>query len=102
MSALSVLIGRWFGRRATSVAIEIAERAMQRFAEYAATDGYESLYEFVLSLESHRDLTGQQKLIAALAHAASDVRVFGEFVVRQAIEAICGEIKPSSAWSVRP
>lgn len=97
MSAISVLIGRWFGRRAASVAVEIAEAAIQEFADYAATDGYESLYEFVLSLESNHGMTGAQKLAAALDHAASDARVFGEFVVRQAIEAICGQIKRRAA-----
>jgi len=90
MSWLSIVIGK-FGT--ISQALVIANKARQRFTEYAKSDSYTSLYELVCQFSERQDLTGSQKLDLVLTTLRSDVELYGKFCIKAAIELILGELE---------
>lgn len=96
MSILSVWAAKiavFFGAKATTKAISVAETALQKFVAYAETDEYEALYEVVARLMDDHSLTGAQKMSQVLAAAAKDVETYGEFFVKGVVELIVAQLK---------
>lgn len=85
MSWLSIVISR-FG--AISKALLVANRARNKFTEYAKSDSYTALYELVEELMDDDTRTGAQKRDLVLKTFASDVALFGRCFIKATVDMI--------------